>query len=356
MNATYTKDGVPIIKTAFDTASYQPHGWTSGYFINKSHEKIFYSRTPAEGPVQGTVVLTTGYNDSVYYFYDTIHEWQKRGYDVYAMDWAGQGASQRDPDHPDIPSTRPLSYHVRDLDQFINQIVKPHAEKPLILSTHSMGGHIGALYMKEHPDTFDKAILAAPMLDLNTSILPRKVFHDLAHVAGQLGFKNSSLPNWRDFLYRLQTASALPPNDLREDMSLSGKLRETFHQALQPYDLKLPTWGWVDSAYDSIEKVTKKGFFKNIKTDILFVTAGRDELVDNKAILKASKEAPHARVLDLPTSRHGVWESSTNNLAKLWSTIDDFTGNKSTLPAPQRQFTQPRMSVAALTPALVSGG
>ncbi len=323
----YIKDGVPLIQVAFDTATYQPPGWTSNYFTNASNEKIFYAKIPAQLPPgekpRGSVVLTTGYNDSIYYYYDTIGEYQKRGFDIYAMDWASQGASEHNQKHFDRPSTRPLSMHARDLDRFVTEIVQPVADRPLILSTHSMGGHIAALYLKDHPGVFDKAIIAAPMLDLNTSVLPRDWFHNLAHTASSVGLKNSPLPNWRDTLFKLQNFNPFrPDNKPDEPQTLSSKFRE----AMKDYQLSLPTWGWVDNAYDSIKTVTKPGYFKDVKTEILFVSAGKDELVDNNAIARAAKEAPNGHLLHLPTSRHGVWETGAQNQATLWNEIDRFTG------------------------------
>ncbi len=316
----FSKDGLPQIREDFAKARQQPSGWASSYFRNADQEKIFYAKIPASSgiPVQGSVVLTTGYGDSIYNEYDTIREWQKRGYDIYAMDWASQGFSQRNPAHPNRPSSRPLSYHVRDLDQFVHHVVEPQADRPLILSTHSMGGAIAALYLKEHPDVFDKAVLAAPMLDLDTSILPRQCFKNLAHIAKNIGLKNMSLPNWRDIIYDLKNFGR-------------GKLSDTFSTAAnddyKPYELKLPTWGWVDSAYAAMDKTAKPDFFKDIRTQILFVTAGHDELVDNKIITIAAKAAPNGHLLHLPDAQHSIRSASTLDDAVLWKNIDALLHN-----------------------------
>lgn len=321
----FDKNGIPQIRSAFEKAGSLPDGWKSDYFVNSNQEKIFYAKAPAklrdgETP-RGSVVLTTGYNDSIFNNTDTISEWQKRGFDVYAMDWASQGASQRNAKNPNLPSARPLDYHVRDLDQFVRHVVEPQAEKPLILSTHSMGGAIGALYMQKHPDIFTKAVLGAPMLDLDTSILPRSWFNNIAKVANDIGLKNTSLPSWRDKLYEIKNFNPFA----KKSDDAPGGLSSVFAKArdgFKPYELKLPTWGWVESAYESMNKLNKPDFYNGIKTDILFVSAGRDELVDNKAIKRASERADNARLLNLPESQHGVWNSSPENKTRLWNEID----------------------------------
>lgn len=342
---SFSKDGLPQIREDFKKARQQPEGWTSDYFKNADQENIFYAKIPAlpfGTPARGSVVLTTGYTDSIYNNYDSIREWQKRGYNVYAMDWASQGFSQRNPDHPNRPSSRPLTYHVRDLDQFIHHVVEPQANRPLILSTHSMGGAIAALYFKEHPNVFDKAVFAAPMLDLDTSILPREWFKNIAFVAKNIGLKNMSLPNWRDTIYSLKNL---------------GKISNTFTSAAnddyKPYELKLPSWGWVSSAYAAMDKTGKSGFFSDIKTDILFVSAGHDELVDNDVIARAAKEAPNGYLLHLSGAQHSVWSASPEDRSALWKNIDNFltnpdkiqsglsTANKNDKPAISAQDFQP---------------
>ena len=325
MSNEFDKNGIPSLRTAFEKAGALPEGWTSDYFINAHQEKIFYAKIPAktgagETP-RGSVVLTTGYNDSIFNNTDTIREWQKRGFDVYAMDWASQGASQRNPLHPDRPSSRSLDYHVRDLDQFVRHIVEPQAEKPLILSTHSMGGAIGALYMQKYPDMFTKAVLGAPMLDLDTSILPRSWFKTIANVANNTGLKNTSLPNWREALYNIKNFNPFAKHDDKpQDLN---KVFATASDGFKPYELAVPTWGWVKSAYSSMDKLNQKDFYKGIKTEILFVSAGHDELVDNKAVKSASHRAEKGRLLNLSEAQHGVWNSSSADKAQLWNEIDN---------------------------------
>jgi len=325
----YAADGIPNIRIAFEKAGGQPKGWLSDYFINADKERVFYARIPAlntDGkPPRGSVVVTTGYNDSVYNNYDEISNWQTRGYDVYAMDWASQGASQRNPDHPNRPSSRPLDKHVRDMDQFVREVIQPEAQKPLILSTHSMGGAIGALYLREHPNVFTKAILGAPMLDLDTSILPREWFKKISHVANDMGLRNTSLPNWRNTLYRIKNFEHVK-DLIRPSETLSNVFTGSSGNNFRPYELKLPTWGWVESAYQAMDRIKDKGFFKPIKTEILFVSAGQDELVDNDAIARAARETPNARHLHLETSQHSVWNASPENKARLWSEIDHMVG------------------------------
>ena len=357
----YAADGLPDIRTAFEKAGGQPTGWRSDYFLNEDNERVFYARIPALNtggkPPRGSVVVTTGYNDSVYNNYDEIANWQKRGYDVYAMDWASQGASQRNPAHPNRPSSRPLDKHVRDLDTFVREVVQPEAQKPLILSTHSMGGAIAALYLRDHPGVFSKAVLGAPMLDLNTSFLPREWFKKISHVANDVGLRNTSLPNWRHALYRVKNfehvKDLIRPSDTLTQI-FTGSTANDF----TPYELKLPTWGWVESAYRAMDRIKEDDFFKPVQTEILFVSAGHDELVNNRAIDRAVKDAPYARHLRLENSEHSIWNNTPENKTQLWGAIDNMLGTSNPTAAPSETLRPEKVrgthapSYTTLTPSL----
>jgi lysophospholipase len=327
MEPVFSTDGIPNLRAIFESANKQPTGWKNDYFRNADGETIFYATVPGKGPSRGSVVLTTGYGDSIFNYYDTIREFQTRGFSIYAMDWASQGFSQRNPAHPDRPSSRPLDIHVRDLDLFVETIVRPEADAPLILASHSMGGHIGALYLKRHPEVFDSAILAAPMLDLNTSILPKTVFRNLADFMRKIGLGDTSLPNWRGALYRIQSGDIFSPPQV-----VAGF--DDGDPQFKPYELKLPSWAWVDNAYDTIDRINGKDFFRDIPAKILFVAAGRDELVDNRSIENAARAVPDARLLTLDTARHGIWQSSLDDRQKLWRQIDALLG----VPAPDENI------------------
>ena len=316
------------LASAFNLARIYPAGWHSGSFRNDEGRDIYYAKADAEGPVQGTVVFTTGYGDSINFHYDAIRNWQERGFEVYAMDWIGQGLSDRENPHDVTDSNdRLMTRHMNDLHKFVSEVVPSNTTHTLYLASHSMGGHIGMMYLKAHPETFDRAVLAAPLIDLNTNVLPRTAFKGIAHAATAIGLGDHPLPNWRSLLNR---ASAVSDNMRElsaepEKLTLTQAASEKVRQLLKPVEVDLPTWNWIRRIYPSLDKMHRQDYFADIKTPVLFIAAGRDELVSNKAIHFAASRIPGSKVLDLPTSEHGVWNSSSINRARLWDSIDSFT-------------------------------
>jgi lysophospholipase len=325
------------LASAFNLVRLYPQGWQSGSFRNDENRNIYYAKASAQTAKIGTVIFTTGYGDSVNFHYDAIRNFQSRGYDVYAMDWIGQGLSDREnPDNLKDSNDRLMARHVLDLHKFATEIV-PKDGKPLHLATHSMGGHVGMLYLKHFPETFDRAIMAAPLLDLNTSFLPRSTFKGIVHAANALGLGDNPLPNWRSLLNRASAASD-NMNELTnhpDQLTLSQETSERVRQLLKPVEVDLPSWLWIKRVYSSLDNMRDPSFFKDIKTPTLLISAGRDELVSNKAIEAAAHAMPYGQVLDLPTAVHGVWNSNLKNHDTLWKKIDSFIETNPSQVAPQ---------------------
>jgi lysophospholipase len=232
-----------------------------------------------------------------------------------------------------------MNRHMLDLQKFVQDVVPKDGTHPLILATHSMGGHVGMLHLKNFPGTFDGAVLAAPLLDLNTSVLPRSAFKGIVNAMNSLGFDDNSLPNWRNLLNRVKATSGnieelTQRNPAELTLSQQGQLR--MEELLKGVQVGLPTWGFLRRIYPSLDDMRRDDYFDNIRTPVLIVAAGRDELIENKALRFAASELPKGRLLELPTSTHNVWNDSEKNKATLWQAIDDFVDHGLNA-APQRR-------------------
>lgn len=311
-----TKNEMTQLASAFDIVRFYPKHWHTGAFLNDDHQKVFFGIIPPDGKSNAHYVYTTGYAGSINYDYKTISKLNALGGTVYAMDWINQGLSDREnPDDITDANSRQLTRNVSDLKKFIDLYV-PKDGKPVILVTHSMGGNINMQLLKEMGGTFDGAIMAAPMLDLNTSILPRPVFKNIVNAMNALGLGDKSLPDFRNLINRVKATTA-NIEDLTtkspEKLSLSEQAQIRVRELLRPTDIDLPTWGGVKGFYPSMDKMRKPGYYRTISTPILLISGQNDELVSNEAIEHAADELPNGHHLHLTKTGHGIW--TTPNLA-----------------------------------------
>ena len=348
------------LAATFNLARIYPKGWESGSFSNDEGRNIYYLKAAPLGPKAGTVVFTTGYGDSINFHYDAIHNWQTRGYEVYAMDWINQGLSDREnPNHINDSNDRLLTRHAQDLEKFVNDVVPKDTTRPLLLSSHSMGGHIAMIYMKNNPNKFDGAVLAAPMLDLNTSFLPRPILKAIATTLTALGLGNIPIPDWRPLLTRIKETSQNLRDLVKtpEELSLSRASQEQVRALFKPIEIDLPNWKFIRRAYPSLDDMRSEDYFDDIKTPVLFVAAGKDELVSNDAIRFAAQQLPRGHLFELPDSAHGIWNDSDRNHTLLWNRIESFAETDIRNPAPIRRPAVPAVQPVpqeALVPPLAA--
>lgn len=307
------------LEERFDSAAYLPAGWREGYFTNLYHKQLRYGFAPGNGMPKGTIVLTHGYGEFIELYYQAIQEYQKMGYDVWAMDFYGFGKSGRDdPKNPHHPSAKGLLRHVRDLDFFVHHVVRRIPDKPMVLSTHSMGGHIGLLYLERHLHVFDAAIMSAPMFDIYRFGLPRftrPLFRFIFRFGAAIGFGNYLVPATPLLWSKITRVS-----DRLVDTKRGG-LREAYNEmmrhALPEARIDRPTIGWVAKAFTTIVGSTRERVLRRVKIPVLIGSAGIESLVDNDAHDRAARIMPHATLCRLPNACHAIWFENDENYA-LW--------------------------------------
>ena len=163
----------------------------SGKFVSKDGFKLAYKAFIHPKP-RAHLVVTQGWTDDTRkydeFFYDLYH----KGVSIYALDWRGQGFSQRFDIGDDSKSyIEDYDQYVDDLESFIDNVVRKKTQEPLIAFGHSMGANILSLYMVKHPQIFARAIYSSPMLDIKTGFLPETAAWLIAAGMDLIGFGDS---------------------------------------------------------------------------------------------------------------------------------------------------------------------
>lgn len=309
-----------------------PKNWKFDYFQNKDDQRIRYGYAePEDGNVKGTVVILPGYSLHAEHYTEQIKFYLERGYAVYTKDFAGHGGSDREDDNnPMDPGMRGMEHHVRDLHQFVKDVIEPKGKRPLIMSAHSMGGHVGLHYLRVHPGHFDMAVMAAPMFDFfapHSSL--RWIFKKTAAVMTKLGLGHKRLPrleNPRQWFREKFMKVSERLRSFNADVKVEIDNNTVSCGALEDLKLGDPTWGWVHATNRSIAALNDAMYLQKVdKIPILIAGADKEDIVCNAAMVRATSHMGRdANYIEVKCAEHGLWYSGDHGSKYFQRKVDEF--------------------------------
>lgn len=249
---------------------------------------------------RGTILLLTGRSDFMERYFETMRDLAARGFCVASFDWRGQGGSERllkDRLRGHIGNFRSFD---EDLRTAMDQLVRAHCPGPYYALAHSTGGHI-LLRSILRETWFSKAILTAPLIDLNYNLWPRWMARFLSYVFTQGRFSWILLPGMRrePFMARdyVDNPLTLEPRRWERDQITLQR-----HPEL---GLGGPTFGWLNATMDSIASLGGN-WPKGPKCPVLMVLAGRDRVVNNAAAQTFARRVPGVSLVYIQDALHEI--------------------------------------------------
>ena len=107
-----------------------PEGARVGFFDTTDRIRLRYALFPraAGSPMRGTVCLVHGRTEFIEKYFETIADFQSRGFAVATFDWRGQGGSQRLIRNPQLGHVRRFADYFTDLSSFHRAILLPDCD------------------------------------------------------------------------------------------------------------------------------------------------------------------------------------------------------------------------------------
>lgn len=253
----------------------------------------------ADNPTE-TVLLFPGRTEYVEKYAPVAGLMTQLGINVLAIDWRGQGMSDRLQDNHRPGHIGEFAHYQLDVVAMVEAAAALSLPEPWHLLAHSMGGAIGlAALMNGLP--VQTATFSAPMWGINHSPMPRRMAVGLTYVAGRLGrggvsafgtggngtylldepFRNNLLTGNADAWARLVREAAAWP-----ELTIGGA-----------------SYQWVRQALDEGARLTAEP-----APDVpMLVTLGSRELVVSAtAIRNYAAGWPAGRLLELEGAHHEV--------------------------------------------------
>ncbi|GAC1341603.1 MAG: alpha/beta hydrolase [Acetobacteraceae bacterium] len=271
------------------------------------------------------VLLLNGRTEFIERNLETVAALQARGFQVWTLDWRGQGGSTR-------PLPDPMRNHVHSFDDHLadlDHLVRDHigTAHPLLMLAHSMGGHLGLRYLAMRPALFRGAVLSAPMIDFRRGPgLSRGAARLLARLACLLpGLPNRYGPG--------TSRTPLADSPFQDNPLTSCPTRFAHDRAWSRHRPDLlcggATWGWLRAATASIAEVNRRDFAARLTLPLLIVLAGDERLVDNRAARALAARLQHAHLqhaslIELRNARHELLREADSIRTTFWAAFDRF--------------------------------
>jgi len=272
-------------------------------------------------PASGTVLFLNGRTEYMEKYGDVFEALSERGYGVYSLDWRGQGLSDRLLPDSQKGHVDDFEDYLRDLEQLMSIVQGRRAQPPFLLLGHSMGGHLALRYIERHPDQVARAVLSAPMIDIQVpQLLPRRLLRWLVAAALRRGRSDRYVFG----------SGPLSARDRRFEGNplTSDPMRFQRNLDLIERDPRLAlggvTFGWLSAALHSIDEMAAPDFVRSLTLPLLMATAAEDRIVSRRAQAAFCRRAPDCRQLVIEGARHELLVETDPRRARFWRAFDDF--------------------------------
>lgn len=271
---------------------------------------------------RGTVLLFPGRTEYVEKYSPIAHRLTASGYDVLAIDWRGQGMSDRLQEDPRPGHVGEFSDYQRDVVEMVVAAGDLELPRPWHLLAHSMGGCIGlAALMNDLP--VETAVFSAPMWGINLRTLPQGIAVGIAYLAGRLGRGGRAAPgSGASGSYMLD--ECFTDNLLTTDPAeWCRMLREA---AAWP-DLTIggASYDWVGKALNECSRLTR---LDSPDLPMTVSLGSQERVVSPSAIRDRAARWPGARLLEIEGARHEVMmDNAARRDTFLTAAISRFSGD-----------------------------
>jgi len=267
----------------------------------------------------GTVVVFPGRTEFIEKYFETIEELRTRRLDVVAIDWRGQGLSERELKNPRKGHIDDFQIYERDLVSLVRQVLEPFCPRPWFALGHSMGASILLSHAREGANAFDRMILNAPMLSIYGLRFPR-LCRAAAEAFDILGFGGSFIPGGN--------GRPITEHPYEGNIVTSDRLRYERYAALMSGAPELtigdPTIGWVNAAFRFMRRFEDPDFARRLMTPTLIIAAGDDRIVGTAETEIFASRLKAGRHITIPYARHDILLERDTIRAQFWAAFDAF--------------------------------
>jgi lysophospholipase len=315
-------------KLAIVPSNPPPPGTRAGFFTTSDKIRLRYARWPRTGAqARGTICLIQGRTEFIEKYFETVSDFQKRGFAVATFDFRGQGGSDR------LVANRRLGYVDRfddywtDLRDFHRGILLPECPSPYYLVGHSMGGLVALGASLRDRLMFDRVFLSSPMVGFDDLPAGVSTIARFAEVLCFLGMGQLPVGRKSD---RAPSEQSFEGNPVTSDKRRYMRSVDTL-KAMPDLEVSSPSVRWTAAAMRAVEATTTDDFPSSLKIPVLMLAAARDTVVSTNAIEALGLRMRTGRHAVVATAKHELFMEDDDVRAQVFAAFDAFITNQTAL-------------------------
>jgi lysophospholipase len=303
-----------------------PEGARAGMFETPDKVKLRYATFPkGSGAPRGTICLVQGRTEFIEKYFETITDFQSRGFAVATFDWRGQGGSQRLIDNRRLGYVDTFDDYWTDLKAFHGSILLPDCPPPYYLVGHSMGGLVCLMAAARDRMMFERIFLSAPMLAIERLPLGMGGMATATETLSFLGLGQMPASRGAD---RPPSEARFAGNPVTSD-AVRYMRSVAVLKARPELEIGAPTVRWSAAAFRAMARAGLDSFPGSIKIPVLMLAAARDEIVSTPAIEHLGLRLRTGRHAVVATARHELLMENDDIRGQVFAAFDAFITEQS---------------------------
>jgi lysophospholipase len=248
-----------------------------------------------------------------------VRDLRARGFAVAALDWRGQGLSDRGLSDRHKGYVRDFSEYDLDLETFMREVVLPDCPPPLFAIGHSTGATVLIRAAYRGHRWFDRTVLIAPLISL-TGAGASPTAAMIVRLLRLAGFGSMYVPGGE--------ATVIETRPFAGNILTSDPVRYARNAAILEAEPELalgrPTVAWADAAFRAMSAIRERGYAARIRQPMLIVSAGLDVVVSNAAIEEFATMLRTGSHLVVVGAKHEILMEQDRFRSQFWAAFDAF--------------------------------
>jgi lysophospholipase len=277
-----------------------PDNASAGFMTAADGRRLRYAHFKATArPLKGTVVILQGRNECIEKYFETVRDLSARGFGVAALDFRGQGGSDRLTGDRDRGHVGDIADYAADLEPFFRHIVLPDCRGPYYVLAHSTGALAALIAAPKLQSRVERMVFSAPLLGLPDGHISARNAAKLAGLMHAFGLGAAYISGGP----RAADAAPFEGNVLTSDPARYAR-NATLYRWYPELALGGVTASWVRAVSRAAAAVNAPGFAAALKIPLLIVAAGAESVVDPRAAERFGRSLRAGGVLTIDGARH----------------------------------------------------